>query len=149
MDIQHLVYRSDYKKVFNEIHKYYLKGKSKEEISNLDNNFYLAWVSLLKTKHEESEHKDINDSQIYLVEVLSSENDCQCQDYIDVCLYDEEEDELFSIDFIPWENLIQKDIVSKLKLTNEQVMAHILWEITFWGFSAGKVKQSGNDLLNE
>lgn len=150
MNIQHLVYKTSYKKVFNEIYKYYLKGhKNDDEISNLDQSFYLAWNNLLKTKHKKSEHKEINDSQIYLIEVSQDKDNFVFEDYVDVCLYDEEQDELFSIDFVPWENLIQKDIIPKINLTNEQIMAHILWEITFWGFSAEKVKEAGDNLLNE
>lgn len=149
MDIQHLVYRTNYKKVFNEIYKYYLVGRRNKEIRELDNNFYLAWNNLLKTKHKESEHKDINDSEIHLIEISENDADCVFEYYVDVCLYDKEKDELFSIDFIPWENLIQKNIIPKINLTNEQIMAHILWEITFWGFSSEKVKESGDNLLNE
>lgn len=149
MQIKDLVYKISYKKVFNEIYRYYLKSKSKEEVYNLDNNFLSAWNNLLKTKHKKSEHKEINDSQIYLIEVSEDKDNFVFEDYVDVCLYDEEQDELFSIDFVPWENLIQKDIISKVNLTNEQIMAHILWEITFWGFSAEKVKEAGDNLLNE
>ncbi|MGI9357983.1 MAG: DUF6557 family protein [Paracoccaceae bacterium] len=149
MQIKDLVYKISYKKVFNEIYRYYLKNKSKEEVYNLDNNFLSAWNNLLKTKHKKSEHKEINDSQIYLIEVSEDKDNFVFEDYIDVCLYDEENDELFSIDFVQWENLMEKDIISKINLTNEQIMAHILWEITFWGFSAEKVKEAGDNLLNE
>jgi len=149
MQIKDLVYKVSYKKVFNEIYRYYLKNKSKEEVYNLDNNFLSAWNNLLKTKHKKSEHKELNHFQIHLIEISENKDNCVFEDYIDVCLYDEEEDELFSIDFVPWENLMQKDIISKINLTNEQIMAHILWEITFWGFSAEKVKEAGDNLLNE
>ena len=58
---------------------------------------------------------------------------------IDVCLYDEDKDELFSMDFVDWKDLINLEIYKTIKMENFQILAHFLWQITFWGFSMEEI----------
>jgi hypothetical protein len=63
--------------------------------------------------------------------------------FIDVLLYNEKEDETFALDFFPWSELIDMKIKrdEPLGLTDDEVLAHILWEITFWGYTESEVKK--------
>lgn len=149
MNIKSLMHSMSYKKVFNKIHKYYLKEKTNKEVTNIDRNLYLAWGNLLKTKHKQSKYKEIENCEIHLIEIDKDKGECAGDNYIDVCLYDKEEDDLFALDFQPWEYLIEKDIITSINLNNEELVAHILWEITFWGYSSEKVKKTGDDILKE
>ena len=149
MRLKNLIEELSYKQVFNEIYAYYLKSEENSKVMEHDNAFYLAWNNLSKVKHEESEYREVNNCRIYLLDVAKNEKDCICEDYIDVCLYDEEDDEFFAADFQPWEHLISKEILTAINLSREQIMAHILWEITFWGYSSERVKEAGRSFLNE
>lgn len=149
MNIKELVYKVSYKKVFNEIYKYYLTRKTEEEVTELDSCMYLAWNNLSKTEHKASPHKDVEDCKISLKQVEQNTEQCVEEDYIDACLYSEVEDEFFSIDFLPWEHLMQKEIINPLGLNKEQVMAHILWELTFWGYSSEKVVKAGESIMQD
>jgi len=151
MTIKDLVSKLNYKQVFNEIYSYYLKKEKTPKVMELDNAFYLAWKDLAKLKPEESDHEDVRRCQISLVKAAEEATEVggASGDYIDVCLYDKEDDAFFAADFQPWGCLIEKEIITTINLTKEQIMAHILWEITFWGFSSEKVKEAGGNLLND
>ena len=60
---------------------------------------------------------------------------------IDVCLIDNKTDEIFALDFLSWSEIIDLDVKNSTKLNEEELLAHILWEITFWGFSDSKISQ--------
>jgi hypothetical protein len=57
--------------------------------------------------------------------------------------------ETYGVDFLPWENFIEKEIQTDLKLAPEEIFAHILWEITFWGWDSETVQASGAKILKE
>ena len=64
----------------------------------------------------------------------------------DVCVLDEEKDELSAMDFISWEDLIDLEVFNAINLPNEEVLAAILWEITFWGFDEETIQKEKNKL---
>ena len=67
---------------------------------------------------------------------------------IEVCLFDESEDELFALDFIDWNDIIDMKVLRAVNVSDKKCLAHILWEITFWGFSNEKVKEESLKLKN-
>jgi hypothetical protein len=53
----------------------------------------------------------------------------------------------WSMSFIPWAEYLGLDVTSRgVDLTHEQVLAHILWEITFFGWTADAVAKNSDDL---
>ena len=50
---------------------------------------------------------------------------------------------------MPWENFIEKEIQTDDDLNPETILAHILWEITFWGWDSNTVQKVGNDMILE
>jgi|TARA_B110000495_G_C23037996_1_gene620785 hypothetical protein len=146
MTIKDLINKLNYKRVFNHIYRCYLKEYETDKIIDLDNKLYSAWQSLQKVNSKKSDDEEVESSSIFLKEV---KDESGLDDCIDTCLYNGDVDEFYALDFLPWENLIEKKIHTELKLTKEQIMAHILWEITFWGFTAEKVKEAGDKLLDE
>jgi len=136
MTLRDFIYRLSYKSVFNIIHKVYYKDKSNEEISNADLGFLAAWQNLYKLKDNPNK-----DWKIYITE---KEDDGE--KFFDVCWYNEEEDELYAIDFVEWEELIDSEIYKAAPMDDKTAAAHILWEITFHGFSASAVKEAKDEL---
>lgn len=144
MTLEDLTRKISYKKVFNEIYRIYLQEKSVKEVQEYDCKFYGAWNNLTEVKAENSEDEDVEKSCIFVTDYPQDGDK-----FIDVCLLNKTNNETYSIDFLPWENLIDKEIETNLKLTPEKIAAHILWEITFWGWSSNAVKQAGNEIIKE
>ncbi|MBL69543.1 MAG: hypothetical protein CMO74_14065 [Verrucomicrobiales bacterium] len=136
MTLRDLIYVCSYKSVFNIIHKTYFKDKSNEEISDADVSFLGAWQNLYKLQKNPNK-----DWKVYITE---KEDDNQ--KFIDVCWYNEVEDELYAIDLVEWEELIDSEIYKAVTMDNTTAAAHILWEITFFGFSASAVRKEGGKL---
>ena len=57
-----------------------------------------------------------------------------------MCLYSVEEDEFYALDFVDWRELIDAEIQAPDPLPHPEALAHILWEITFWGFSREQIQ---------
>ena len=86
-------------------------------------------------------HKQ-NSQCIYLVEAKSSDG----EDFVDVCCYNEDTDEIFAIDFMDWSEIIDMKIKNTIEMPEVQTLSHILWEITFWGFSQAKIQEEADRL---
>ena len=53
-----------------------------------------------------------------------------------------ERDETYALDHVSWEDLIGATILDETKqLLKHEILAHILWEITFYGFTLERVNQ--------
>lgn len=65
--------------------------------------------------------------------------------YIDVCLLDSKAQETYAIDMVPWEDLIDYGVVYKkeeIRFDVYTTLAHILWEITFYGYTEEKIMEA-------
>jgi hypothetical protein len=133
MTLHELINKSNYKTIFNLIYKWHLKSKIYEEVSAYDVKFLDAWTILRKIKL--SKHKDFN---IYLKQ--------DEEVGIDVCLFSIKENSFYALDFVAWDELINMEIINKSTLSDKEVMASILWEITFWGFNPEQIKNQAKTL---
>tara|TARA_B110000495_G_C22852654_1_gene497178 strand:+ start:206 stop:646 length:441 start_codon:yes stop_codon:yes gene_type:complete len=130
--LRELILRNNYKSVFNQIHKFYLEEYDNEKKQKFDINFYSAWNELPKLNKTKNP-KD----KLYLVYIDTGKK--EELPIIDVCLLDEEADELFALDFIDWTDLIDLNIEKPKSMSEKDCLSHILWEITFWGFTNQEV----------
>ncbi len=144
MNIKNLIYKISYKKVFNEIYRIYLGDKDAPEVQEYDCKFYTAWNNLNKLKYEPSDDQDVEDSVIFIGDCIEDE-----KPFVDVCLLNKTKNEVYGIDFLPWENFIEKEIKTDLDLAPSTIIAHILWEITFWGWDSNTVQQIGENMIQE
>jgi hypothetical protein len=63
--------------------------------------------------------------------------------FIEVSLYCDEDEETYAMDLTSWGDIIDAKIKNDLKeRTYPELLAHILWEITFYGFTGGKIELS-------
>jgi hypothetical protein len=136
-----LISENSYKPVFNEVHKFYLKDKSLDSKQNFDVNFYSAWQELIKLEKGKR-----SDNKLYLVQVDADPD--PSDPIIDVCMMDDEGG-LFALDFIDWTDLIDMNVKKPNNMHGKECLAHILWEITFWGFSNNEVAKERKKLKNE
>ena len=139
MTFKDLINKVSYKRVFNVIHKeYYLDSKYsdseyRQKMMEIDYSFSKAFDSIRMQKPSNPDEK-------YAISFRIVDEDTE-EPYIDVFLYDEISDENFAVDFCDWCNVLSYEVSNPLNFTNEEMVAHILWEITFWGFSQEKVNE--------
>ena len=133
MTLRELINSNAYKNVFNFLYKIYYKDRDSNEVEKFDVAYLDVWNNLIK--------KDINfkkDYKILIKEFPIDPEDELSERIIDVCL--EEKGESFSIDLILWEDLIDVEVRKKADICDAEALAHILWEITFYGFREAQIE---------
>ena len=128
--------KNSYKSVFNEIYKKHLKGYPDHKVMDADLSFLHAWTNLSSLSSNPTE-----EWKIHFVDRGGKE-----ESVFDICWYSVKDDELYAMDFIPWEELIDAEAYVALDMPEKEILAHILWEITFWGFSSDQVISEGKNL---
>lgn len=68
--------------------------------------------------------------------------------YIDVYMKDEQ-DQRWSIDFLDWNELVDLKIDDRISNEVSEMLAHILYEVTWWGRTRRSVTDQGKELLAE
>ena len=141
MTLRSLIEKCSYKNVFNIIYKeYYLnKSHSKNKITEADLAYSNVFESL-KVLPKNSSPK----LELHLQNAKIDE-----EKYISVNLYDGDSDEVFACDFQPWSDLIDCRVNSHADLSDDQILAHILWELTFWGFSEESIQKQSQQLTDD
>ena len=128
MTLRDLLVKSSYKKTFNQIYKLYLKdSRNKDQISKIDVLYY-GFFEMLKALPKSIGDLDGKGNKIYVTHTSGDEP------VVDVCFFDKNKDELFALDFIDWNDIIDLEIYKTFQSSDEECLAHILHEITFWGF---------------
>ena len=102
-------------------------------------------IETTDTVHQGDELKD------YMIHIRSMVGDVDDvpTEYTDVCLKHKQTQEIASIDFVNWEVVVNLDVDPGIKLSNKDMACHILWEITFYGFTNKQMQLQGEDLLRE
>lgn len=134
MTFKDLIRQNSFKKVFNLIYGTYLQETPYNQVVEADLKYRVAWDQLKNMPAEDSEYP------IHLIEV----DGC-----IDCCLYDEEKDELFAIDFYPWTKLLRSQVIMPKNMSHNLALCHILWELTFWGFTHEQVQKQADLIKDE
>ncbi len=136
MNLVELLQSESYRSIFNYIFKKYLSNKSNESVTFIDISMRAAVDELVKLKCQQKE-QDINKS-IYLLETENDE--------IDVCIHEELEDEIQSIEFYNWSDISCMTIKQGSKLTNKQICGEVLWQMTSWGDSNHSIQKVIQDI---
>lgn len=134
MNLKDLISSVNYKSVFNIVYKEYYKDKKYSNSKMMDVDYaYSKVFENLKSKEINKEEKPLS----ITFQIHENEGD----KFVDTCLYDEDKDELMALDFVSWDILLGYNINNSLNLSPEEMAAHLLWEITFWGFTEDKIKK--------
>jgi hypothetical protein len=134
MTLRELINKTNYKTVFNIIYKTHYSRKGKKEVLAADLSFLSAWKTLSSLEPNPQDK-----GQIHCIDLTEEPKT------IDVCYYSVEEDELYALDFIPWKDLIDLEVRSSIS-SLPKILAHIIWEITFWGFNPETIEAEGKKI---
>ena len=134
MTFRKLLQNTYHKEVFNVLYRDHYKDKPTEEVHEIAYNYRNVWDKLLeKPPSPNKEYK------IYIRKMMDL---CSNQHFVDVCLFCNEDEETYAIDLTPWGELIDAEVKYESPMQPEKALAHILWEITFYGFTQRKVELS-------
>lgn len=140
MTLKELINKSSYKKVFNILYKEFYMEKSVEEVNNLDLCYLNAWNEL-KSKKESNSSSGI--------EIHLSESKEDGKEVFDVNLYKKSSDSFYATDYVAWSDIIGSEIKKPDSLSEINSLAHILREITFYGFTESEISKSKLKLMKE
>lgn len=94
-----------------------------------------AYGNVLKELQDLPMNSDTNFHIVLEDQVVSEE------EFVDVHLYNTTDNESFAVDFIDWGDLIDLLVEDKIGLSHADQLAHVLYELTFWGFTGDQVKR--------
>jgi len=127
MTLRKLIQTSSYSSAFNVLRRHYYPNEQDEKLIEYSVTYRRVCEELMDLPSPPK-----SNFKIYITE---KEDSLEGEKYIDVCLYDEENDELYGIDLTSWDELIDMEIYKATEMDNPTTLAHILWEITFYGFT--------------
>ena len=114
MTLRELLKEVSYKEVFNLIYKNFLKPQklSRAKIMDQDIEYHALFMCLRNLPHTEPQS-----NKIYITYINES---------IDVCLFDEEKDEIFTLDSMGYKYIIDMEIYKAIDIGQAETLAHIL-----------------------
>ena len=124
MKVSELIKKCNYKQVFNIVYKKYLINKSPEQVIRVDLEIQKAYNFISKVTCSPEITKDSHSVYFSLGPT---------EEQVNVCIYDEESDELCSLDLYDWTQLACLEFKKGCDLSSREIAAEILWEITHWG----------------
>ena len=139
MTFRELIRKCPYKRVFNALHKHYYYGNPNETVEKADLGYFGVYKAL--------EQMPTNQNTEWEIHVLKKTDD-EDGDYIDTCYHSIKEGETYAIDLTAWSELIDCEVKKLANIPDIECAAHILWEITFYGFSESGIKLA-KDEINE
>lgn len=115
MSLRELLLKTNYKLLFNKIHKLFLSNLPKNKVIEAD----VAISSLIKHGLSSTQSND-EDYKIYITSANST---------IDVCIFNETEDSILPLDDINLLDIIDMEIYKAIKISDDFAIAHILNKI--------------------
>ncbi len=128
--IDHVLSRGAQAHVHACIYNVYYRTKDKTFPEVMD-----AYGNVLK---ELQDLPSNNDTEFHIVlqdQVINEEQ------FVDVHLCNTTDNESFAVDFIDWGDLIDLLVEDRVGMSQADQVAHILYELTFWGFTGDQVKR--------
>ena len=126
-------------KVLDSIYEVYYKTDEDGTPKDIVNMMYTDTLRELLELESDDEYVSHYDIYVTLEELDDDP-------YINIGLLDINEEESYSIDLISWSKLLNLKISSKITIDIYSLLAHILWEITFYGMTDKDVIKEATDL---
>ena len=137
MTLRELIKSCPYKEVFNSLYNNYYKKKTEDEVYASANYYRKALQNLLNLPR--------NRAPQYTIKVdLDKPTELN-----DIYMINLENNSPLALDLSPWEDLIDCEVVASPAQTDPSlVLAHLLWELTFYGFNEKEIQLVREELEN-
>lgn len=134
--INHVLDRGKFHKTIGYIHSTDPKWQ-KQDIARVHSSYTNAVQELmdLPGSDELADHKIVVESNVQ-----------DQEEFVDV--YIESDTGRWGTCFIDWNDLIDLPIADKISTELSDVLAHVLYDITFWGFTRKNVIEAGESIMN-
>ena len=144
MTLRELIKKTSYKGAFNSIYRDHYKHLPDDDVAK----YALKYSDVFSLLKDLKFNGDTN-LKIFITEKeeIALEGE-EPEKFTDVCLYDEAADQIFSIDLMPWSEIIDLEILDCLNLNNYDLLGNILWELTFYGFDLESIEEERQKLIN-
>ena len=124
--------------MFTEIYDTYYNDKSKHEYANVKAAYEAVCDELIELNGTPSSHVL---TVVYREELVKE----GLEHHVLLC----EESQVYGVDFVHWESIVDADVEYDGEIYKDyQALAHMLWEMTFYGFTAEKIR-SGAEEMNQ
>ena len=137
MTLRELVRKCPYKSVFNALYKYYYCGNPKETIEKADVGYLGVYKALDKLPPNLNPEWEIH---------VLKKTDEEDGEFVDVCLRDVKKEKYYGVDLTLWSEIIDCEFKKLTDDSDIECLAHILYEITFYGFSEAKIKEVKDEM---
>jgi len=117
------------------VHKEYYSDQPKSERHAIHASYQGVLGELLELGFKKPEY-----------EIYVHEKEDEGEKFTDVSLYCEEDEEAYAMDLTSWVDLIDAKIKNDLKLSNNELLGHILWEMTFYGFTQERSEELRDEI---
>ena len=101
------------------------------------------YVDVLRELIESTPTDKYLDHQLHVSNVIDEDAEEQ---YVNVNLVRGED--TWAIDFVDWGDLLMCEVVDDIGMDTSNLLAHILWELTFWGWTNSDVQEQAGTLLD-
>lgn len=122
---------------------YYTENDSRGAVDGAYMNVFAELIEMPVAKQ---------DTQIVIEQcttvIPGRDDDTTIEKYVNVRLQDPKEGAC-SASYVEWTELVDMTIVDEIGLNMNEQLAHIIWEITFHGFSNESVKQAAAELSRQ
>lgn len=122
---------------------YYTENDDRRDV---DHVYMSVLAELLELAANKTDDQIIIENNVSLIP--GEDDQSTIEKYIDVLILDDT-GQTYSTCYVDWCDLIDSTIVSDLELDMNEQLAHVLWEITFHGFSNESVTQSREELQRQ
>ena len=134
MTFRDLLRQSNHREIFNYLHKEYYYKDIDDEVHQMAVQYQKVMDALLALP--------LSPNKKWEIEVRAEEGK-----FDDICWVNLETQEVYALDLTPWSELVDASLREPLPLEDStEAAAHILYEITFYGFTEEAVVEEGDRL---
>tara|TARA_R100000008_G_scaffold85949_1_gene77271 strand:- start:181 stop:648 length:468 start_codon:yes stop_codon:yes gene_type:complete len=133
MTFRELLKKTNHKEIFNHLYKEYYYKNIDDEVHEMARSYQKVMNELLQKPFAPNKEWEIK------VRTTGDELD-------DICWHNIEEESDYGIDLTPWSEIIDAQIQEPFIFNINETAAHILYEITFYGFTEEKVLEERRSL---
>lgn len=124
-------------RVMSTLETVYYKAEMGQNIRDISSKYTESAQELLNMEGTGA----LENHEIHLKRIIEKD-----EEYIDVQLIDKNTQTRYSISYVDWADLVDLPIVADQKMSLTDTAAHVLWELTFHGWTREQVLESKAEL---
>jgi len=137
--INHVMNRGASLHVYGCICDTHYKGEKVIDVSNV----YTAVIRTLLESGPSENNTITTDHQLLIRSVVDGE-----EEHTEVVIQDTTDGNIYAVDFVDWSDLLPLVVQDDVGIPIEIQLAHVLYEITFWGWDNDTIQKEKSKLID-